>query len=43
MTPKDKNLQHFTETFSIENLLNEPTCFKGSPSYIDLVISNRKS
>ena len=43
MTPKDKNLQHFTESFSIENLLNEPTCFKGSPSYIDLVISNRKS
>ena len=43
MTPKDKKLQHFTDTLSIENLINEPTRFKGSPSCIDLVIHNRKS
>ena len=42
MTPEDKNLQHFTDTFSLEHLINEPTCFKGSPSCIDL-ITNRKS
>ena len=43
MTPEDKNLQHFTDTFSLEHLINEPTCFKGSPSCIDLIITNRKS
>ena len=43
MTPEDKNLQHFTDTFSLEQLINEPTCFKGSPSCIDLIITNRKS
>ena len=43
MTSKNKNLQHFTDTFSLEHLINEPTCFKGSPSCIDLIITNRKS
>ena len=43
MTPEDKNLQYFTDTFSLENLINEPTCFKGNPSCIDLIITNRKS
>ena len=28
MTPEDKNLEHFTDTFSLEHLINEPTCFK---------------
>ena len=42
MTPEDQNLQHFTDTFSLERLINEPTCFKG-PSCIDLIITNRKS
>ena len=28
---------------SLEHLMNEPTFFKGSSSYIDLIISNRKS
>ena len=32
MTPDDKDLQHFIDTFSLEHLINEPTCFKGSPS-----------
>ena len=43
VTPEDKNLQHFTDTFSLEHLINEPTCFKGSRSCIDLIITNRKS
>ena len=43
MTPEDKNLQHFTDTFSLEHLINESTCFKGSPRCIDLIITNRKS
>ena len=43
MTPFNKNLQHFTDTFSLEHLINEPTCFSVSPSRIDLFITNRKS
>ena len=43
MTLEDKNLKHFTDTFSLEHLINEPTCFKGSPSCIYLIITNRKS
>ena len=43
ITPEDKNFQHFTDTFSLEHLINEPTCSKGSPSCIDLIITNRKS
>ena len=43
MTLEDKNLQHFTDTFSLEHLINDPTCFKGNPSCIDLIITNRKS
>ena len=35
MTPEDKHLDRFTDTFSLEHLINEPTCFKGSPSCID--------
>ena len=43
MTPEDKNLQNFTDTFSFEHLIKEPTCFKGTASCIDLIITNRKS
>ena len=43
MTLEDKNLQHFTDTFSIEHLINEPTCFKRNPSCKDLIITNKKS
>ena len=32
MIPEGKNLQQFTDTFSLEHRTNEPTCFKGSPS-----------
>ena len=42
MNPEDKNLQHFIDTFSLEHLINEPTCFKGSRSYIYLIFTNRK-
>ena len=42
MTPEDKNLQNFTDTFSLDNLINEPTCFKVNPHCIDLILTNRK-
>ena len=42
ITPEDKNFQTFTDTFSLEHLINEPTCLKGSPSCVDLIITNRK-
>ena len=43
MTLEDKNLQYFTDTFRLEYLINESTCFKKSPACIDLLITNRKS
>ena len=43
MTPEYKKLQHFTDAFSLEHLINETTCFKGSPSCINLIITYRKS
>ena len=43
VNPKDENLQHFTYTFSLSHLINKPTCFKGSPSCIHLIITDRKS
>ena len=42
MTLEDKNLQNFTDTFSLDNLINDPTCFKGNPHCIDLILTNRK-
>ena len=42
MTPEDKNMQLFSDSFNLENLIKEATCFKGSPSCIDLIITNRK-
>ena len=42
MTPENTNLQHFTDSFNLENLIHETTCFKGLPSCIDLIITNRK-
>ena len=42
MTPEEKNFQNFTDTFSLEYLINEPTCLKESPSCVDLIITNRK-
>ena len=42
MTPEDKHLQLFTDFFNLEHLIKKPTCFKGSPSCIDLIITNRK-
>ena len=42
MTPENTNLQHFPDSFSLENLIHEATCFKGLPNCIDLIITNRK-
>ena len=43
MTPEDKNLQLFADPFNLEHLIKKPTCFKGSPPCIDLIITNRKA
>ena len=31
MTPENTNLQHFTDSFSLENLIHKATCFKRLP------------
>ena len=43
LTPEDKHLQHFTDTFSLQHLIKEPTCFKGSQSCTDPIVTNSKS
>ena len=41
MTLEDKNLQLF-HYFNSEHLIKKPTCFKGFPSSIDLITTNKK-
>ena len=43
MTPEDKNLQIVADSFYLERLIKKPTCFKRSPSSIDLTITNKKT
>ena len=43
MTPEDKNLHLFADSLNLEHLIKKPTCFKGPPSCIDLIITNRKA
>ena len=43
ITPEDRNLQLSAESFNLEHLIKNPTCFKGSPSCIDLIIADRKA
>ena len=43
MVPENKKLQTFLDSYSIENLIKEPTCFKGKPSLIDVMITNHKN
>ena len=42
MTPNNNKLQDFLNTFDLKNIVNEPTCFKGKPSCIDLILTTRK-
>ena len=45
MTPENTDLQRFTDStdsFNLENVIHEATCFKGLPNCIDLIITNRK-
>ena len=37
MTPEEKNLQFFADSFNLEHLIMKPACFKGSPSCTDLI------
>ena len=39
----DKRLGYFLNSNNFVNLLKTNTCFKGSSSYIDLILTNRKS
>ena len=41
MNPEDKNLQRFANNFNLEHLIKKPTCFNGSPSWIDFIVTNR--
>ena len=43
MTPNNNILQEFLNTFDLKNIVNEPTCFKGKPSCIDLILTTRKN
>ena len=36
-------MQLFADSFNLEHLIKKPTCFKGSASCIDLIITNRKA
>ena len=44
-TVKENVMKEFCDTYSLENLINEPTCFKNplNPSSIDVMLTNRKS
>ena len=42
-TPEDLKLQVFCDNHDLENLIKEPTCFKGkNPFCIDLILTNQK-
>ena len=42
MEPKNPKLASFMHTFNLYNLIKSNTCFKGSGSYINLILTNRK-
>ena len=43
MTTEDLKLQMFCDTHDLQNLIKEPTCFKGKNlSCIDLILTNQK-
>ena len=43
MTSADKNVQLFVDFLNLEHWIKNPTCFKGSPSCRDLIITNREA
>ena len=40
---KEENMKDFCDTYNLQNLINEPTCFKSvlNPTSIDLMLTNR--
>ena len=42
-TPDNQNLQLFVDLFNAEHLIKKLICLKGSPSWIDLIMANRKA
>ena len=44
MTTENSKLQDLIDTFCLENLIKESTCFKSTvPTTIDLIVTNQKS
>ena len=43
-TQEEHCMTDFCDTYDLENLINEPTCFKNpiNPSSIDVMLTNRK-
>ena len=41
---KDHSLITFCETYNLQNMVNEPTCYKNpdNPSSIDVILTNRR-
>ena len=42
LEPHDKRLRYFLNSSNLVNLVKINTCFKGSGSCIDLILTNRK-
>ena len=42
LEPHDKRLGYFLNSNNLVNLVKTSTCFKGSGSCIDLILTNRK-
>ena len=43
LTPENNLMVDFLNTHDLDNLINEPTCYKGTtPSCIDLILTNQK-
>ena len=44
-TITDHTMNEFCQTYNLQNLINEPTCYKNpnNPSSIDMILTNRKN
>ena len=42
LTVDDPKMREFMKNYNLYNLIKTPTCFKGKPNCIDLILTNRK-
>ena len=42
LTPDNKSMREFVNLCNLINLIKTPTCFKGTGSSIDLLLTNQK-